>query len=91
MFFFERGVKNARITVRTQVEHGRLVITITDNAGGVKEEILDKIFDPFFTTKALGKGTGVGLFMSKNIIEKNMNGGLTARNTGLGAEFRIEV
>ena len=49
------------------------------------------IFDPYFTTKGPDKGTGVGLFMSKTIIEKNMGGRLYAVNTGDGAEFRIEV
>ena len=89
--FLERGVTEAQITVRSWMEHGRAVTTITDNAGGIKEEILGKIFDAYFTTKELGKGTGVGLFMSKNIIEQNMGGSLSARNVGGGAEFRIEV
>ena len=77
--------------MRSWKEDGRAVVTITDNAGGIKEEIIDKIFDAYFTTKELGKGTGIGLFMSKTIIEKNMGGRLTVRNVGDGAEFRIEV
>ena len=52
---------------------------------------MDKIFDPYFTTKGPDKGTGVGLFMAKIIIEKNMDGRLSAVNAGTGAEFRIEV
>jgi len=87
----ERKTHNARITVRSWAENGRSVVTITDNAGGIKEEIMDKIFDPYFTTKELGKGTGVGLFMSNTIIEKNMGGCLTVRNFADCAEFRIEV
>ena len=67
------------------------MLTIADNAGGIPEEIMDKIFDPYFTTKGPDKGTGIGLFMSKTIIEKNMNGTLGVRNTEQGAEFRIEV
>jgi signal transduction histidine kinase len=67
------------------------VVTIADNAGGIPEEIMGKIFDPYFTTKGPQTGTGVGLFMSKTIIEKNMGGSLTVRNTANGAEFRIEV
>jgi signal transduction histidine kinase len=59
--------------------------------GGIPEEIIDKIFDPYFTTKGPQKGTGVGLFMSKSIIEKNMGGRLAVRNAADGAEFRIEV
>jgi len=69
----------------------RAVLTITDNAGGIAEEILAKIFDPYFSTKGPDKGTGVGLFISKNIIEKNMDGSLSVCNSGKGAEFRIEI
>ena len=87
----ERRVKDARITVRSWAENDRAVVTVTDNAGGITEEILDKIFDAYFTTKDLGKGTGVGLFISKNIIENNLGGRLSVRNVEGGAEFRIEV
>jgi len=89
--FLAHPVTDAQITVRSWTEQGRSVTTVTDNAGGIKEEILDKIFDAYFTTKELGKGTGVGLFMSKNIIEHNMGGRISARNVNGGAEFRIEV
>jgi len=89
--FLEHGVTDARITVRSWAENFKAVVTITDNAGGIKEEILDKVFDAYFTTKELGKGTGVGLFMSKMIVEKSMGGRLSVRNVEGGAEFRIEV
>jgi signal transduction histidine kinase len=79
------------VLIRLYRENDRAVLTITDNAGGIPEEIMGKIFDPYFTTKGPDKGTGVGLFMAKTIIEKNMNGILSARNSGDGAEFRIEV
>jgi C4-dicarboxylate-specific signal transduction histidine kinase len=72
-------------------EENTSVVTITDNAGGINDEILGRIFDPFFTTKKPDKGTGIGLFMSKTIIEKHMGGRLTVRNSTDGAEFRIEV
>jgi PAS domain S-box-containing protein len=89
--FLKNTVANAKIVIKIRTEKGRCVVTIADNAGGIPDEIIDKIFDPYFTTKGPDKGTGVGLFMSKTIIEKNMNGSLSARNVDSGAEFRIEL
>jgi len=87
----EREISDPRVTISLCVEGAKAVVSISDNAGGVPEEIMGKIFDPYFTTKGPQTGTGVGLFMSKSIIEKNMGGMLTVRNTADGAEFRIEV
>ena len=87
----ERGVANPKIEVRLFRENGRAVLTVQDNAGGIPPEIMEKVFDPYFTTKGPDQGTGIGLFMSKTIIEKNMNGSLTVCNTDRGARFRIEV
>lgn len=87
----ERRPDDATITVIINNQQGKSVVTISDNAGGIAADALGKIFDPYFTTKGPDMGTGVGLFMSKTIIEKNMNGKLTARNSVKGAEFRIEV
>jgi C4-dicarboxylate-specific signal transduction histidine kinase len=79
------------VSVNLFSEGGKSVLTIADNAGGIAEEIIARIFEPYFTTKDQGKGTGIGLFMAKNIVEKSMNGSLTVRNCRDGAEFRIEV
>jgi PAS domain S-box-containing protein len=87
----EREIKDPKVTVTICGEANRALLTVTDNAGGIPEEIMDRIFDPYFTTKGPQAGTGVGLFMSKTIIEKNMGGILAARNITDGAEFRIEV
>ena len=87
----ERCIPEAWIAVRSWTEQGRAVVTITDNAGGIEDGILNKIFDAYFTTKDLGKGTGIGLFMSKDIIEKKMSGRLSVKNVAGGAEFKIEV
>jgi len=87
----ERKIDNPRVTVVLGSQGGRAVVTVTDNAGGVAQEILGKIFDPYFTTKGPHQGTGVGLFMSKTIIEKNMGGKLTVSNVAGGARFRIEM
>ena len=87
----ERAIADPRVTITICSEGGCVVVTVADNAGGIPEEIIDRIFDPYFTTKASDKGTGVGLFMSKTIIEKNMGGKLAVRNIANGAEFRIEM
>jgi signal transduction histidine kinase len=59
-------------------------ITIEDNAGGIPKDIIQRVFEPYFTTKEQGKGTGIGLYMSKMIIENNMNGRILLNNTGKG-------
>jgi PAS domain S-box-containing protein len=87
----DREIDDPKITITLCSEDGNAVLTIADNAGGIPEEIAVNIFDPYFTTKGPQRGTGVGLFMSKTIIEKNMGGRLTVRNNGKGAEFRIQV
>lgn len=89
--FRERGVREPRLVIELEKQGGRSVLTIADNAGGMAEEHLERIFDCYFTTKGAERGTGIGLFMSRNIIENSMNGELTARNTAEGAEFRIEI
>lgn len=82
--------KNPVVTITSGMEDGKSVVTISDNAGGIPEDIILKIFDPHFSTKG-PQGTGIGLFMAKNIIEKSMNGRLSASNNEEGAVFRIEV
>lgn len=57
-----------------------LVVNVIDNGGGIPEEILPKIFEPYYTTKYKSAGTGIGLYMSKQIIEKHMNGELSCKN-----------
>lgn len=89
--FREREVVEPLILIRLFREEDRAVVTIRDNGGGIPEEIIDRIFEPYFTTKGPDRGTGIGLFMSKTIIEKNMGGRLTVRNSGAGAEFRVEI
>jgi C4-dicarboxylate-specific signal transduction histidine kinase len=89
--FAGQKIDDPLVTVRVTCEGGKTVILISDNAGGIPGEIIEKVFDPYFTTKGPDRGTGIGLFMSKSIIEKNMGGSLTVRNVEHGAEFRIEL
>jgi C4-dicarboxylate-specific signal transduction histidine kinase len=87
----EREVVAPKVTIATSRAGGLAVVTIADNGGGIPEDFIGKIFDPYFTTKGPQQGTGIGLYMAKIILEKNMGGRLTARNIAGGAEFRIEL
>jgi PAS domain S-box-containing protein len=87
----ERKIASPEILIKACRKKGKTIVTIWDNAGGIPENIIDKVFEPYFTTKELGKGTGVGLYMSKTIIEKHMGGKLGVKNVNGGAEFRIEI
>lgn len=79
------------ILIRLQRVDDFVYIKIKDNGIGVDESIKDKIFEPYFTTQEVGKGTGLGLYSSKNIIEMNMNGLLTLENSESGAEFIVKL
>ena len=85
----ERKVTAPLISIAASNDRGQAVVTVHDNGGGIDEAILPKIFDPFFTSKEQGKGTGIGLYMSKVIIEQNMSGSVSARNIYGGASFSI--
>lgn len=87
----ERKAADPMIRIRAFAEQGKAVVTITDNAGGIPEMILEKIFDLYVTTRRALGGSGIGLYMSKNIIEKNMGGTLSVRNVQGGAQFSIEI
>ncbi|MBS4096792.1 MAG: MASE1 domain-containing protein [Sulfuricella sp.] len=79
---------DGRVTVRVYAGDGRACVEIRDNGGGVPADVLPKIFDPYFTTKA--KGTGIGLYMSKMIME-NMDGEIAVRNHAEGAQFTLDL
>ncbi|MCD6173176.1 MAG: hypothetical protein J7J96_05195, partial [Sulfurimonas sp.] len=68
-----------------------MIIRIYDTGRGIKEEIMNKIFNPYFSTKNSNVGTGIGLYMSKTIIEKHLHGILRAYNFGNGVCFEISL
>ena len=87
----EKGLEEKKIMVNLYEENNTIFLSIEDNAGGIPKEILDKIFDPYFSTKKEKNGTGLGLYMSKIIIQDQMHGKLFAKNTQNGAKFVIEI
>lgn len=87
----ERAIEAPRIVVTAKQKSQRVNITICDNAGGIEHAIMAKIFDPYFTTKQESNGTGLGLYMSKTIVEKHLQGTLNATNHEKGVCFSIEL
>lgn len=95
----ESNSKKKFIFIDTYKEENNLILKIKDNAGGIKEEIIDRIFEPYFTTKHKSQGTGIGLYMSNEIIKKHMNGNISVSNKKYlyentnynGAEFKTVI
>ncbi|MEA1893021.1 MAG: HAMP domain-containing sensor histidine kinase [Campylobacterota bacterium] len=83
----ENKIDNAKIDIVFK----NSTVSIKDNAGGIPQDVVDRIFEPYFTTKEQGKGTGMGLYMSKMIIEDNMGGSLHVSNGDDGAIFIIDL
>ena len=87
----QNNIQNPKIKIKTTTTKNDIVIEIFDNAGGVPNDIINKIFEPYFTTKEQGKGIGIGLYMSKTIIESKMDGKLSVKNNNDGACFTIQL
>jgi len=86
-----RKIENASIDMILSKDNEHVMLAISDNAGGIDKEHIHRIFDPYFTTKHKSMGTGLGLYISKMIIEKNMGGILSVQNTNKGAAFSITM
>ena len=84
----ENNPQNGKIEI--DIDSSQKRVTIKDNGGGISDDIIDRIFEPYFTTKEVNKGTGIGLYMTKMIIEKNMRGKITLKNSESGAAFMID-
>jgi signal transduction histidine kinase len=80
------------IRVRTWAEERSVLVAISDTGGGIPEDVRDKIFEPFFTTKEVGRGTGQGLAIARNVIVEKHGGGITFETQiGHGTTFFVRL
>ena len=87
----ERCPESPLIRIVCDSSEGFARVTISDNAGGIPEEIIGSIFDPYFTTKFMSQGTGIGLYLTRMIVEKQLGGRVTACNGPDGAILTVEL
>ncbi len=86
----ERQIEGGKITISVEETPSFILIRLCDNAGGISEDVALKMFEPYFSTKA-ENGTGLGLYMSKSMIEEHCGGTLSFYNAAAGACFTIEI
>jgi len=87
----EKNIEDAYIKIDTYEKDNNIFITIRDNAKGIQSTPIEAIFEPYFTTKDDEHGTGIGLYMTKMIVEKSMQGKLSVENIVGGAKFIISL
>jgi len=85
----ERGIQDPYIKIHTFRDGKYYVLEVSDNGGGIDDDIIDHIFDPYFSTKDSKNGTGLGLYMSKIMVEEHCNGKLKVSSSKDGAVFKI--
>ena len=86
-----RDIKNKKIEISIKDDNNTIYIDIYDNAGGIPIDIIDKVFNPYFSTKYEKSGTGLGLYITKAIVEKHLKGTIRVFNENDGACFKIEL
>jgi signal transduction histidine kinase len=89
--FVDNGILIREITIKVKSDGGFVCIEFEDNAGGIREKSLYKIFEPYYTTKHKSQGTGLGLFMSKMICEKGLDGSINVESKKSTTLFTIKI
>ena len=89
--FQEKEILDSKIMIRTYEKNSKVLIEFIDNGGGIDAKIIEKIFDPYFSTKESKNGTGLGLYMSKMIIEGHLHATIKVENRDDGACFSIAI
>jgi len=79
------------VIIRLSSQMGKSCLEVEDNAGGIAADIKEHIFEPYFTTKKEHEGTGLGLYICRTIVEKNMKGSIELKNTPTGTIFYIRI
>lgn len=82
---------NAYIKIDTKIANNYLNISIRNNGGNIDKNTISRVFEPYFTTKFESQGTGIGLYMTKSIIETNMKGKIEVENIEDGVCFKISL
>ena len=89
--FKARDIEKKYINIDIYEDDIHYFISIKDSAGGIKEDIIDKIFEPYFTTKHKSGGTGMGLYISKLIMQTSFKGDIKVKNEDNGVKFILEI
>jgi len=87
----ENNVKDPFIKIKSYTDGRKAILEVSDNGGGISEDVMDKIFDPYFSTKLKKDGTGLGLYMSKIIVEEHCHGALVCKNIDNGVTCIMEI
>ncbi|MDO8454455.1 MAG: HAMP domain-containing sensor histidine kinase, partial [Sulfurimonas sp.] len=87
----ENKIEKPSITVSCIPNGDFACVSVSDNGGGIPKKILSKVFEPYFTTKHKKQGAGIGLYMSRIIVEEHHQGMLAVANSSLGAVFTINL
>lgn len=87
----KNSILNGSVEIRCEVFGEYLQIKIRDNGGGIDASVIDNLFEPYISTKEAKNGTGLGLYIVKELVEKKLDGSVSAKNLCGGAEFTLKI